>query len=164
MIDRLLGCSFLVDTGVDLSVFPASPSERNLPVSADAKLVAANGSVIRSYGVKTIKLKFPSLSLSHPFRLADVARPILGSDFFARTGLLVDVQNKQLVRLPRLHSPLHVVPASRCSVSAVCGLHTPRSNEIEALLDEFPDILVSKYDASPPRHGGEFYKLLTLCN
>ena len=136
-------------------MFPATALDKNTPASAN--LIAANGSAIKSYGVKSIKLHFPSIAINHLFRLADVSRPILGSDFFAKTGLLVDVRNRQLVRLPRLNSPLHVVPASatRLPASAVCGLHSPRSNEIEALLDSFPEILVSKYDSSPPLHGVE---------
>ena len=84
-----------------------------------------------------------------------MSRPILGSDFFAKTGLLVDVKNLQLVRLPRQQSPLLVVPAVRCSANEVFGLHSPRDNVIEALLDEFPAVLVSKYDSSPPLHGVE---------
>ena len=91
-------------------MFPAASADKYTPISTN--LIAANGSVIRSYGTKSIKLQFPSISVTHSFRLADVSRPILGSDFFAKTGLLVDVRNRQLVRLPRLHSPRHVVPAS----------------------------------------------------
>ena len=124
-----------------------------MPTSAN--LIAANGTSIKSFGVRQIKLKLHSISVSHPFRLADVSRPILGSDFFAKTGLLVDVQGQQLVRLPRHQSPLLVVPASRCHANEVFGLHAPRRNEIEAVLDSFPEILVSKYDSSPPLHGVE---------
>ena len=60
------------------------------------------------------------------------------------TGLLVDVKNRQLVSLPRHQSPLHIVPAAvaRRPATAVFGLHSPQRNEIEELLDAFPEILV----------------------
>ena len=153
MLDTVSKRPFLVDTGADLSVFPASPEDKK--VAASANLVAANGSTIKSYGTRAIKLDFSSISISLSFRLADVSRPILGSDFFARTGLLVDVRNRQLVRLPRRQSPLLVVPATRCGSYEVCGLHSPRDNKIEEILDSFPEILVSKYDNSAPLHGVE---------
>ena len=155
MIDELSGRSFLVDTGADLSVFPASSEDKKAPASSS--LVAANGSNISSFGTRIIKLQFHSVKVQHPFRLANVSRPILGSDFFAKTGLLVDVKNLQLVRLPRQQSALLVVPAVRCSSNEVStlGLHSPRDNAVEALLDDFPGVLVSKYDSSPPLHGVE---------
>ena len=153
MIDGLSGDSFLVDTGADVSVFPATTEDKKFPSSAN--LIAANGSSIKLFGTRLIKLQFHSVHLSHSFRLADVSRPILGSDFFAKTGLLVDVKNQQLVRLPQQQTPLLVVPAVRCSSNEVFGLHSPRRNAVEALLDEFPEILVSKYDSTPPLHGVE---------
>ena len=155
MHDRLSGRAFLVDTGADISVFPASAEEKSTPPTAN--LVAANGTAIKSFGLRFIKLRLPSATsdISHPFRLADVSRPILGSDFFARTGLLVDVKNRQLVRFPRQQSPLLVVPASRCGSGEVFGLHSPRCNKIEEILVSFPEVLVSKYDNSPPLHGVE---------
>ena len=132
MIDRVSGRSFLVDTGADISVFLASVENKRIPSSAN--LIAANGTSIKSFRVRTIKLQFHSVSETHPFRLADVSRPILGSDFFAKTGLLVDVQNQQLVRLPQHQSPLLVVPATRCHSNEVFGLHAPLGNKIRDAL------------------------------
>ena len=94
MSDEVSGCSFLVDTGADISVFPASIEEKRSPASALSNLVAANGSTIALFGSKSLKLSFPSVNLVHRFRIADVSKPILGSDFFARTGLLVDIKNR----------------------------------------------------------------------
>ena len=157
VLDELSGRVFLVDTGADVSVFPASATDKNS--SPQGNLVAANGTVIKTFGHRNIKVKFLTVSVLHSFRVADVNRLILGADFFARTGLLVDVKGRQLVRLPRLQSPLVVVPAtvsqSRGIHATVFGLHDPRSNQVEALLDDFPDVLVSKYDSAPPLHGVE---------
>ena len=147
------GRHFLIDSGADVSVFPAGSCSS----PASGALVAANGSRIDTFGVRQINLSFSDMNVVHPFYLASVPRPILGSDFFAKHGLLIDIKNKQLVRLPERHAALAVLPAisnTASSVSALTGLHPPRKNVVEALLDQFPGVLVSKFDASsPPAHG-----------
>ena len=86
----------MVDSGADVSVFPASASQKNLP---SAKLLqAANGSSIKTFGKKKIYLSFAGLSVSHQFLLADVEKPILGSDFFRANDLLIDIAKCRLVR------------------------------------------------------------------
>ncbi|GBL87521.1 hypothetical protein AVEN_165139-1 [Araneus ventricosus] len=57
-------------------------------------LYAANGSKIKCYGTKTLKL---DLSLRRKFVVADVSHPILGSDFVERFELLVDIKNRRLI-------------------------------------------------------------------
>ena len=109
--------------------------------------------MIKAYGIKNIKVKFLAISVLHAFHVANVGKPILGANLFAKTGLLVDVKDRQLVWLPCLQSPLVFVPAATAGgVGTVFGLHASRSNEVEALLDAFPEILVSKYVSSPPLH------------
>ena len=53
--DRQAGTTFLVDSGADESVYPATKADHQRPRSAD--LVAANGSVIRTWGKKSINLQ-----------------------------------------------------------------------------------------------------------
>ena len=95
---RRLRRAFLVDSGADVSVFPASTSQKTSP--SRSSLQAANGSSIRTFGKKTISLALPGLSVVHKFFLADVDQPILGSDFFRRHNLLIDVARQRLVRHP----------------------------------------------------------------
>ena len=71
---------FLVDSGADVSVFPASSAQRRS--AASSVLSAANGMSIKTFGRRSISLSFRGLSVSHTFLLAEVKRPILGSDFF----------------------------------------------------------------------------------
>ena len=104
--DELSGRHFLVDSGADVSVFPKSMISPLAPSTAPSgTLVAANGSAIDTYGSRRLSLRFNKLNAVHPFLLADVPRPILGSDFFSARDLLIDVRNRQLVRLPRISSP-----------------------------------------------------------
>ena len=150
---------FLVDSGADVSVVPrnfAGPSFS----PRESSLVAANGSSIRSFGVTRLPLKFHGLVAEHPFHVASVNQPILGADFFSAHGLLIDLQGRRLLRLPEdgssFCSPLADVQArpSTSPSTRLCGLHHPRCNKIEELLDSFPSVLVSRYDPSaPPAHG-----------
>ena len=151
--DYNTGKFFLIDSGADVSVYPTC----SFSSPATGALVAANGSKINTFGIRSINLRFNDMEVVHPFFLADIPRPILGSDFFAKHGFLIDIKNKQLVRLPERHSALVVLPAisdTTLSVSALQGLHPPRENVVEALLDQFPSVLVSKFDSSTsPAHG-----------
>ena len=163
--DELSGRLFLVDSGADVSVFPAAfvkpslsaPKTSSSSSASTGSLVAANGSAIKTFGTTRLPLRFKTLRVEHSFLVADVPRPILGSDFFSLLELLIDIKNRQLVRLPRISTSLAVVPAvpddSLRSVS-VSGLHAPRANAVEALLDKFPHVLVSTFDSTaPPAHG-----------
>ena len=122
-------------------------------------LLVANGSNIPTYGTVFKDLRFQGLRARQRFHLAAVSRPILGADFFSKNGLLIDLRGRRLLRCPQKDSPLLAPfsPVSARSTSApkdICGLHQPRSNQIEALLDDFPTITVSHYDPDLlPAHG-----------
>ena len=87
--DRNTGNKLLVDTGAQVSVYPASASERRRQKTEP--LVAANGSKIDTFGTKTIALDFGFRKFTWCFVLADVNRPMLGADFFCGNHLLIDV-------------------------------------------------------------------------
>ena len=74
--------SFLVDSGADVSVYPATAVQKSSFKQSPSSLQAANGSSIRTFGKKTFSLCFPGLRVLHEFLLADVHKPILGTDFF----------------------------------------------------------------------------------
>ena len=83
---RRLRRAFLVDSGADVSVFPALSSQRrHSPVS---RLTAANGTSIRTYGRREFFLSFPKLRVhmleGHPggrrviYRSSPSSRPTFG--------------------------------------------------------------------------------------
>lgn len=92
--DPLTKYKFLIDTGADVSVLPHHTTKD----SDSPPLFAVNGSKIRTFGPKLLKL---SLNLHKNFLwtfvLADVDTPILGNDFLDHFGLLVDIKNKLLI-------------------------------------------------------------------
>ena len=143
---------FLVDSGADISVYPASVKERQYPLGS--LLTAANGTNIQTFGTKELLLCFPGLQVKHDFILADVRKPILGADFFRAQELLIDIANRRLTSASGV-----CVKARPASVLAVdlCGLSlgVPLVS-LGAVLDSFPDVMSpsSVHDSSrPAKHG-----------
>ena len=145
-----------MDSGADVSVFPASPSQKSL--QPQSSLSAANGSSIRTFGRKDISLDFPGLSVVHSFFLADVAQPILGSDFFRQHNILIDVAQCRLVRQVRpgaLAGAVVIKARAATFVKGLCGLRCNLSF-VDAVFSAFPSVTTpsSVYDStSPAKHG-----------
>ena len=122
--DSGTGQRFLVDTGADISVLPASRADRTSRRST-APLMAANGSAIRTYGAVSRIVVLNGRRFSHKFVVADVTKPILGADFFTTHKLLIDLAGRRLLLLASENSAtpwiLRAHPASISS--AQVGLH-----------------------------------------
>ena len=146
---------FLVDTGAARSVFPHQSST---PTSGPL-LSAADGNVIRSWGERTLPLQFAGRRFEWTFILADVDRPILGSDFLVYHKLLVDLAGRQLV------------DSADMSVLPLVSSNSPTSSLFTALLDvppayrsllaEFPDIMGTGFSDLKPKHGVEHHIVTT---
>ena len=94
-----MGQSFLIDSGADVSVYPASTKDRknNTP---SIQLSAANGTSIKTWGKCNITLEIkPGQVYTHEFYLADVTCPILGADFFINNELVINLKGKHLLTL-----------------------------------------------------------------
>ena len=112
--DKLSGRRFLVDTGAEVSVLPATGLDtRTNPTGSSLK--AANGSTITTYGVRTTKLHFGTHQYKWDFTVADVSRPLLGADFLRANSLLVDLHGKRLVHTETYHSTPLRMPPRFCS-------------------------------------------------
>ena len=80
---------------------------------------------------------------------------ILGADFFVSNRLAIDMSNKHLISL----DDLHVVATSVASIcSTICGLHISRFHSFDAIIDEFPELLVPRFKSTDSnKHGVEHY-------
>ena len=96
--------------------------------------------------------------MSHNFTLAEVTKPILGSDFFVKNRLLIDLSGRSVHR----RRPRVFLRARRAQVHhSVNGLREPPSvspaglSSWQDVLSQFPDIVDSSapFDSTPPRHG-----------
>ncbi|CAH8632681.1 unnamed protein product, partial [Schistosoma mattheei] len=96
--DRISGSDFLVDTGAEISIIPLHLSQRRHPQSTKLSLVAANNTVIKTYGEQSLIL---DLGLRRRFTwvfiVAEIKQPIIGADFLGAYNLLVDMAKKKLI-------------------------------------------------------------------
>ena len=151
--DRTAGHKFLVDTGAQVSVFPASPQDRRRQ-KTDA-LVAANGSKIDTFGTRTMTLDLGFRKFRWPFVLANVSRPMLGADFFCSNHLLIDVYTRHIMDATTYESvPLRQV----ASLVPGPGLNSCSAhNEFADILKEFPSITRPQFSSVDMKHGVEHY-------
>lgn len=154
--DRLSGRTFLVDSGADDSVFPASNADRRRPRTAD--LVAANGSVIRTWGRRSIPIRLGNnRSFVQEVWLAEVTQPILGADFFITNGLAIDLTGRRLLSL----NDLPPISARAVCSTKVRGLHQVRMG-LDSVLDEFPELLVPRFQPDDKiKHSAQHYIVTT---
>ena len=84
---------FLVDAGSALTIIPRKLAKIVEPSSL--RLTAANGSNIKTYGSSVLNLSLYKLRRDFPWRciVADVTTPIIGADFLAHYGILIDFKN-----------------------------------------------------------------------
>ena len=153
VINRRTGQSYLIDTGADVSVYPASAQDRKTnPPSAP--LSAANGTSIKTWGKRNITLEISSKKLyTHEFYLADVTRPILGADFFIAHSLIIDLKGKRLLSLDNTSTFLR---NSNAELS-VAGLSSLPHNAYSDLLQQFPELLTPHFDSNINKHGVEHH-------
>lgn len=86
----------LIDSGADVSVMPFTRAANILPTSI--KLFAVNGTPIKVYGQKSIKLDLGlRREFSWTFIIADVSTHILGADFLRNFDLLIDLKRNRLI-------------------------------------------------------------------
>lgn len=146
--DRRSGHYFLVDSGADISVWPASSYDKRRGETGDS-LRAANGTKIRTFGTRQIPL---DLSLGRlftwVFTIADVSQPILGADFFASQGILIDLQRKRLVDV-RTYASVETIefPCSSLQTANISVM-----NEYSTIAKEFPEVTEPRFSIGTVKH------------
>jgi len=100
-------------------------------------LYAANGSMIRTYGLVNIQ---PNLGLRRAFPwqfvIADVTQPIIGSDFFGYYHLLPDVKEERL-----LDVKTGLATGRQCSNNLYPSIKTMcQETQFHAILAQFPEL------------------------
>lgn len=151
-MDELSGVRFLVDTGAQVSVLPASQADRcTTNFTRSSPLRAANNSTISTYGAVTRALQFAGHRYTSPFILADVSKPLLGADFLRRHQLLVDLCGNRLVDANTFAS----VSGELAAVSSPPFALAPvtKGNAYQELLKGFPEITQPTFSAPCPPHG-----------
>ena len=97
LYDRESHMKFLVDSGSVVSLLPRVAVNKRLSPQKFA-LYAANSTTITTYGQQVFTLNLSLCrALKWTFIVADVQTAILGTDFLANFGLMVDVKRRRLV-------------------------------------------------------------------
>lgn len=92
--DRRSNLHFLVDSGADVSIIPATSKNRQ---QNELKLFAANGSEISTYGIQILNLDLGlRRDFQFPFIIAKVNKGIIGADFLHKYNLLIDIKRKKI--------------------------------------------------------------------
>ena len=153
VVDRLSGRSYLVDTGAEVSVYPASVQVRKSQPPSST-LTAANGTSIHTWGKRKVFLAIGQKGqYQHEFYLADVTRPILGADFFIKHGLAIDLRSKRLLSLDNMSILLRETK----SPLTLSGLGFPLNHEYDSLLQQFPELLTPHFHQCNNKHGVEHH-------
>ena len=153
LCDTVSKRQFLVDTGAEVSVLPATGLDTRTK-QPGPQLLAANGSSIRTFGTRTLSLHFASNAYQWDFIVAEVSRPLLGADFLRSNSLLVDLKGKRLVDAATYHSvPLHSTRVSAPRLDAISS----STDCYDLLLADFPDITMPNFVQSPTKHGIEHF-------
>ena len=101
-----------MDTGADISVFPASLEDKKRMPSTP--LAAANGTRIGTWGKRAITLCFGNKYYTETFIVADVTRPILGARFFVNNDMVIDLKRRTLTEGASWHAHSKVI----CSIQS----------------------------------------------
>ncbi|GFT30745.1 transposon Tf2-9 polyprotein [Trichonephila clavipes] len=95
--DKSSNTAFLIDTGSDVSVLPASISEKRKGNSIQ-QLSAANTSPINVYGKRLLTLDLNLRRVFRwPFLIASVSVPIIGADFLYNFNISPDLRNRKFI-------------------------------------------------------------------
>ena len=137
VVDKKSGHSYLVDTGAEVSVYPASLQDRQTQ-HPSTTLSTANGTSIRTWGKRSISLALgPKSHYTHEFYIADVTRPILGADFFTTHGLAIDLRGRRLLSLDNISILLQDTKPPL----TLANLGLAHQNRYAGLLQQFPELL-----------------------
>ena len=151
--DSHSGRRFLVNTGAEVSVLPATGLDTRIGEPGPS-LKAANGSSIKTYGVHTTELHFASRQYKWKFVIADVARPLLGADFLRANALLVDLKGRRLVDAETyLSIPLGKGGTGAPHLDAISS----STDRYGRLLAEFPAITTPDFSQPTSKHGVEHF-------
>ncbi|GFU50422.1 transposon Tf2-9 polyprotein [Trichonephila clavipes] len=129
--------AFLIDTGSDVNVLPASLSEKRKGNSIQ-QLSAANTSPINVYGKRLLTLDLNLRRVFRwPFLIASVSVPIIGADFLYNFNISPDLRNRKLIEnATKISTNCELVSPEVHSIKLVSG-----ESIFHGVLREFPEIV-----------------------
>lgn len=115
------------------------------------RLIAANGSIIPTFGTSRLQVSVGGSRLSWRFLIAEVLLPILGADFLAHYDLLVDVRRHRLVNATTLATTsISAAPSSLATSISFAP------DDYSTLIAQYSDVFkpeLRQQAHAPSRHG-----------
>ncbi|GFT48083.1 transposon Tf2-9 polyprotein [Trichonephila clavipes] len=135
--DKSSNTAFFIDTGSDVSVLPASLSEKRKGNSIQ-QLSAANTSPINVYGKRLLTLDLNLRRVFRwPFLIASVSVPIIGADFLYNFNISPDLRNRKLIdNATKISTNCKLVSPEVHSIKLISG-----ESIFHGVLREFPEIV-----------------------
>ena len=127
---------FLVDTGAQISVIPATATDQKAARSS-LILQAVNNSPIHSTRSLSLNLGLRR-TLRWVFVIADTTTPILGADFLRHYNLAVDLSRHRLVDTTTNLTIKGILSSGTSPSPTLLPRHA--SNPFQAILEEFPAV------------------------
>jgi hypothetical protein len=154
--DAASGRSFLVNTGAEVSLIPASPYDKKHSPASNTDLVAANGSPIRTFGKRCCPLPIGGHLYNWSFIIAEVSQAILRADFLRDKGLLVDLRGRLLVN-PATYSTIVIIIPESLSSCTGCTVSSPSKCQFSRLLTNRPVLTEMTFRRESVAHGVELH-------
>ena len=149
--DKRNGRRYLVDTGAEFSILPASIEDKKR--TSFECLLAANGTKVPVYGRRTVAMSFGNRSYSHAFLLADVTKPLLGVDFFNFHNIGIDTRGRRMFDLSNGQWF-----GGETNTDTICTVNRFGDRDsFSVLLDEFPEVTKPSFVNKSVSHGVSHY-------
>ena len=157
VLDSISNTYFLVDSGAEVSLLPASSRDRAHNASGPP-LVAANGQPIRSFGRRNIPLLFDSRSFQWTFVVADVKVGVLGADFLVNFSLAIGLKQRCLFKWDFLERDVVLIRGviRRDSSQWRVSLVQPPC-PFQAMLKARPSLTTPTFRAAMPSHNVQLH-------
>ena len=148
----------LLDTGAQVTLWPATAAERLHPEDTTERLEAANGTRIPTFGKRQVTFQFGRSRYQWNVILAKVSRPLIGTDFLRHHRLMVDVVNNQLVHMDTYgHVSSHNLRQGTVQPSDVHGVHQVAGDPFTPIFRAYPSLLNHDFRATEVKHGVQHY-------
>ena len=154
MLQILLGCKLLVDSGAQFSVIPHSINDRHTPSKGPA-LQAVNGSSIRTFPTHIMPIVISDRHFSWEFVITNVSQPLLGPSFLCTQGVILDLKSYRLINTESYAIiPLILTTQVSPRISMV-AVHV--GGAFSDILRDFVSITMLNFLSTVLKHGVEHY-------
>ncbi|GFT70796.1 transposon Tf2-9 polyprotein [Trichonephila clavipes] len=134
--DKSSNTAFLIDTGSDVSVLPASLSEKGKAVFSNCQPLIHLLSTFMVKRLLTLDLNLRRV-FRWPFLIASVSVPIIGADFLYNFNISPDLRNRKLIdNATKISTNCKLVSPEVHSIKLVSG-----ESIFHDVLREFPEIV-----------------------